>query len=446
MPGARKPTILVTNARQGSAVAIIRSLGRKGWRVVAADSCPRGHGFRSRHAADQVLYPPPEVAPDAFIATLLRAARDKQLDLIIPVTDTVILPLSQARARFDGLCQLALPEAAALEVTTNKLRTLALAERVAVPVPPTRLVRTVPEALAQGPLLGFPLVLKPQSSRVYRAQTGTESFKVTYAEGPAGLAEEMARFEGRCPVLLQEYCRGTGYGVELLMDRGRPLAAFQHKRLRESPPSGGASTFRESVPLDRVLYGHAVRLLEALHWTGLAMVEFKVGPGGPQLMEINGRVWGSLPLAVHSGMDFPGLLAELYLPGAPTARTEVNTAYAVGVRSRDLESDLIWIANVLRGRRLYPFLPWPRPREAMAALLGLLNPANKFDMLSVEDPGPGLSELLGILGKLGRQVLSAVTRAAAKARECVTAGSLPPTPTLPVATCKDYEKHTGFAR
>ena len=87
---------------------------------------------------------------------------------------------------------------------------------------------------------------------------------------------------------------GDGIGVELLMDHGRPLAAFQHRRIQEVPPTGGASALRESVELDPDLYDHAVALLRELGWTGLAMVEFRRGADGVgNLMEINGRVWGS---------------------------------------------------------------------------------------------------------------------------------------------------------
>src|SRR3712207_1619892 len=120
---------------------------------------------------------------------------------------------------------------------------------------------------------------------------------VAYAGGFARLDRLMAPFEGRCPVLLQEYYRGEALGVELLTERGRPLLAFQHRRLREVPITGGASSFRESVPLDLALLELSLRIMRALDWTGLAMVEFKVGAEGPKLMEVNGRVWGSLPLA-----------------------------------------------------------------------------------------------------------------------------------------------------
>jgi predicted ATP-grasp superfamily ATP-dependent carboligase len=191
------------------------------------------------------------------------------------------------------------------------------------------------------------------------------------------------------------------------MHEGRPLAAFQHRRLREVPITGGASSLRESVPLDAGLLRQSVRLLEALEWTGVAMVEFKVGRGGPRLMEINGRIWGSLPLAVRAGMDFPARLAEMYLSGPPPADAPMATRYEVGVRSRNLELDVLWVASVLRRKRRYPFLPAPRRREAVAAGLRWLSPADGYDILALRDPGPGLAELARIARKLPRKVSNA---------------------------------------
>lgn len=392
------PVVLVTDAGRGSAIAFIRSLGRKGWRVIAADSEPGSPGLRSRFAAEQLVYPDPREAPERFVETILQAVRSRGIDLIVPVTDEAILPLAGAREEFAGLCRLALPEPDALAVVTDKLKTLELAERVGVPAPRTRVVSTVDEALAAADELGWPVVLKPQASRIYREEAGVEAFKVTYAEDQNDLAARMRRFEGRCQVLLQEYYPGTGYGVELLMHRGRPLAAFQHRRLREVPVQGGASAFRESVALDPALYRDSVRLLEALCWTGLAMVEFKVGASGPRLMEINGRVWGSLPLAVLSGMDFPAKMAELYLFGPPPEEVEPDCNYRLQVRARNLRLECLWIASVLLGRQRYPFLPMPSRREGVVALLELLNPAYRFDILSLEDPRPGLAELGDLVG------------------------------------------------
>ena len=409
--GQRTPeraTILVTDAGRGSAISIIRSLGRRGWRVIAADSVARNPGFRSRYARDRLLYSPPATSPNECIDDLLRAAREKAVDLIIPVTDDVILPLSAARSRFDGVCKLALPRVTSLDVVINKLKTIRLAEELGVPTPVTRLVHSTGEALDQARSLGWPLVLKPLASRLYREQATIESFEVCYAENRERLTAQMRLFEGRCPVLLQEYYRGVGYGVELLMHEGRPLCAFQHKRLREIPISGGASAFRQGVPLDPELYRHSIRLLRNLRWTGLAMVEFKVGQAGAKLMEINGRVWGSLPLAVRSGVDFPALLAEMHLsgpsgPGAPQA-----APYKAGIRSRSLLLDMVWIAQVLLGHRRYPFLEMPGRGQAFTALLQLLNPACKFDILSLDDPQPGIADIFNIVGRFAAELRKAM--------------------------------------
>ncbi len=398
-PESERPTVLITDAARGSAVAFIRSLGRRGWRVVAAESYAGNPGFRSRYVTERLVYPAPAHRPDAFVESLLDACRRLRIDLVIPITDETILPLSSARARFDGVTILAIPDARALAMAADKFATADLAHSLGVPVPRSCLVRDAAEAARCAEALGWPVVLKPRRSRSYLPGGSIESFGVTYANTPAEVERRMRGLEGRCEVLVQEYYPGVGHGVEMLLWKGRPLAAFEHKRLREIPVHGGASAFRESVALNPELYGHSSRLLGSLEWSGLAMVEFKVGADGPRLMEVNGRVWGSLPLAVHSGIDFPARLAELMLDGPPVAGTAPVTNYRVGVRSRNLELDLMWIFSTLLGRRRYPFLAGAKRRAAISALLGFVNPLNRFDILSLADPAPGMAELGKILWK-----------------------------------------------
>ncbi len=402
-----KPTILVTDAGLGSAITIIRCLGRQGWRVIAADSDARSLGFLSRYAHERFVYPAPEGASQAFVEALKGAARAYQADLIIPVTDAAILPLAQARDEFAGVSQLALPDTRALEVVLDKRQTLALAERLHVPTPQTCLVASVQEAVAAAQRLRWPVVLKPPASRRYEPGQAIQSFTVSYAADLSQLTAQMRRLEGHGAVLLQEFYPGEGQGVELLLHQGRPLLAFQHRRLREVPVTGGASAFREGIPLDPVLYRFAVDLMAALEWTGLAMVEFKLGAAGPKLMEINGRVWGSLPLAVLSGVDFPARLVELCLFGPPQTAGLPIGKYKTGVRSRNLDLEILWIASVLRGKRRYAGVPWPGRHQGLVALLQLVHPAYKFDLLARDDPRPGVAELAKIARKLCMKLHSA---------------------------------------
>ena len=388
-------TIIVTDAHLGSATAVIRSLGRAGHRVVAAGWERRSPGFYSRHTAERVLYPSPTDDPDAAVNALLAVAAEHGADLIVPVTDDVIFPLAAVRERLPAGCRLALPADDALALAHNKDATLRLATRLGVPAPRTVTVHDEAGARAAAVDMSWPVVVKPRSSR---------KSDVAYAQSVQELVLRVRELRPG-PGLLQEYCPGTGVGVELLAHEGRPLAAFQHRRLREVPITGGASSLRESVALDPVLYEYSVRLVRELDWTGLAMVEFKLGPDGPRLMEINGRIWGSLPLAVRAGMDFPVLMADLFLTGPPPGDAEPLTDYSLGVRSRNLELDVVWVGSVLRRRRRYPFLEAPPRRAALRAALGWLSPRDGFDVLSARDPRPGLAELSRIAFKLPRKVL-----------------------------------------
>jgi predicted ATP-grasp superfamily ATP-dependent carboligase len=388
-------TIIVTDAHLGSATAVIRSLGQAGHRVIAAGWERPSPGFHSRYTAERVEYPSPQDDPEGAVDTLVRAASEHGADLIVPVTDRIIFPLCTARDRLPAGCRLALPPDDALELAHDKDATLRLATRLGVPAPRTVSVQDEGDARAAATDMRWPVVVKPWSSR---------KSEVMYAQSAEELVLRVRQLAGESG-LVQEYCPGTGVGVELLAHEGRPLAAFQHERLREVPITGGASSLRESVPLDPVLYEYSVRLLRELEWTGLAMVEFKLTPDGPRLMEINGRIWGSLPLAVRAGMDFPARMADLFLNGPPAGDAGPLTDYRVGVRSRNLELDVVWVGSVLRRRRRYPFLEAPRRREALRAALGWLSPRDGFDVLSARDPRPGFAELSRIAFKLPRKVL-----------------------------------------
>ncbi|MDP9021028.1 MAG: ATP-grasp domain-containing protein, partial [Actinomycetota bacterium] len=255
------------------------------------------------------------------------------------------------------------------------------------------------EAVAQAGLLDWPVVVKPRRSRASGPAGALEAFTVSYAADADQLAAQVATLEGRVPALLQEHCPGEGVGVEVLMLDGRPLAAFQHRRLREVPPSGGASALRESVALDPVLLGHTVRLLGALGWTGLAMAEFKVGRAGARLMEVNGRIWGSLALAVRSGMDFPARLADVLTGNGDRVATSFDGDYAVGVRSRDLELELRWIGTVLRGVPPLAATASPSRRDALRVAAALVHPADGYDVLSAADPWPGAAEAATLVAR-----------------------------------------------
>jgi len=145
-------------------------------------------------------------------------------------------------------------------------------------------------------------------------------------------------------LMVQEFVHGEGCGAEALMHDGEPKALFMHRRLREYPTTGGASTLRESMK-DNRLAQLGIKLLQAMEWEGVAMVEFKINAstGEPELIEVNGRFWGSLPLAINSGVDFPYLLYKSMVD-----KEGFNSSkYRIGLKQRWLAGDLLWFYSSL---------------------------------------------------------------------------------------------------
>jgi hypothetical protein len=123
-------------------------------------------------------------------------------------------------------------------------------------------------------------------------------------------------------------------------------------------------------------------------------------------MEINGRIWGSLPLAVKSGIDFPARMADLYLSGPPENGRRPDTDYKIGMRSRNLDLEVLWIASTLRGRQGRRLVAVPPRRRALQAALRLPYPKDGFDVFARDDPRLSLAEIARIAAKLLRKARS----------------------------------------
>jgi predicted ATP-grasp superfamily ATP-dependent carboligase len=235
--------------------------------------------------------------------------------------------------------------------------------------------------------LAFPVVVKPTRSVVAGMKTG-----VTYA---ADMAELRRRLEALpadvYPVLLQERIVGPGSGVFVLVWDGELIAAFAHRRLREKPPAGGVSVYSESAAVDPKLMERGLRLLRDFGWQGVAMLEFKTDSrtGRPYLMEVNGRLWGSLQLSVDAGVDFPALLVSCALgerPGRPS--------YRVGLRNRWWWGDVDHLLARLRHSPAELGLPpgVPSRWRVVRDFLRVWRRGDRNEVLRLSDPWPFVRE------------------------------------------------------
>ena len=337
--------VLVTDGDTRAALAVTRSLGRAGYDVFVGERQAASLAQSSRYGSSGIVYPDPAVASDDFVEYLARRVREHGIDVIVPVADVTTLLLTEHRDRFEPRCRLPFGSATVVARAADKVDIVQTAARIGIPIPRSVVVAS-PADLPEIDF-GYPMVVKSRRSRVRTAE-GWVSSAVSFAAGRDALLRDLAsRPAYDFPLLVQERIQGPGMGIFACYQQGRAVALFSHRRIRERPPWGGVSVLCESVPLDPFATDCALRLLNEIGWQGVAMVEFKRDErdGLPKLMEINGRFWGSLQLAVDAGIDFPALLVRS-LESVPIH----PPSYRTGVRSRWLWGDLDSLLLVLVGR------------------------------------------------------------------------------------------------
>lgn len=387
-------SVLVTDGEQRAALALVRSLGRAGYRVFTCSARGRSIAGASRYCRREAKVADALTDPEHFLADVMRLVRAWDVEILIPVSEAALLSILPARSRFAEV-QIPFPDIETFRRVSDKQLVLDVAPRFGIGVPEQWVVPQ-PGALPDGfaDALRFPIVVKPSRSVGERAGRRTK-LDVRYAADRTQLETVLAELDAAAyPLLLQRRVTGAGVGVFLLLWEGGTIAAFSHRRIREKPPTGGVSVYRESIPADAALVARSRALLEHFAWQGVAMVEYKIDAASdvPYLMEINGRFWGSLQLAVDAGVDFPVLLLSAAAGEHPPAVEN----YRTGVRSRWWWGDVDHLIA-----RLRPSIGSRESRagisgrwQAVRSFLTLWRPGDRNEVLRMDDPRPFLRETI----------------------------------------------------
>jgi len=387
--------VLVLDANQRSALAVIRSLGRlPEVTVFAADSSDSAIGEYSRFCSSYASHPSIQQDADNFLNWLKTYVVKNNIDIVFPSTEIssqLLLMNSQVLgdvkipfASYDTVMSLA-----------DKGKLVSLATANGISVPKSTLYQSAQD-VDMDKIRQYPVVIKPCLSKIWDNNQWLDTI-VQIAHTPAELKSYLnstpwlQRFE----FMLQEFIEGRGAGVFALYNNGEPVAFFAHQRLREKPPEGGVSVLSTSVPLDPVLLENTQKLLGASQWHGVAMVEFRVATdGSPYLMEVNTRFWGTLQLAIDAGVDFPALLYQITL-----GETLVPPkAYQIGVKLRWFLGDLDSLYLTIKSRHFSSL-------EKLKRFFSFFIPdfkSTKHQVSRLEDFRPAVAELKQYLKNLSR--------------------------------------------
>jgi len=305
-----EPRILVLDGNQRASLAAVRSLGSKGLWVAVGESSEASLAGVSRFCRTTLTYPDPFRSPRLFFEELRQQILELGISFLLPITEATTYVLLRYRDELPEQVILPFPDGQTVEQFANKNELFKLAKELNVPVPETIFCLSLDDGLkALDNIDSYPLVLKPYKSKILQQDSilSTQVSVVRSREEAKAVLAKYPYFD--FPFTLQSFIEGSGQGIFALFDHGEPVCYFAHKRLREKPPGGGVSVLSESAPVNQQLKDSADKLLRSVRWHGVAMVEFRVAADGTgYLMEVNPRFWGSLQLAIDSGIDFPWLL------------------------------------------------------------------------------------------------------------------------------------------
>ncbi len=338
--------------RSRSAVATVRALAMAGYLPMVAVSGRRSSAALSRFCAGVVKVPSPH-APDYRMAVEHELFSRPHLT-VFAASDAELLTLHRSGTEL---------------IDKAFLPRFAAAAGLRVPV--THSFTSPQELQANAADLDYPLVVKST------VKSQTSDAVARRIESPAALDAIAGKFVG--PVVVQRFHTGTMKAAAGVIHAGEILAIVHQSYDRIWPVDCGVACAAITTGPDPELEARLPRLLGG--HDGI----FQVQLIDDQLIDINPRVYGSLPLAVAAGVNLPAIAC-----GVLQGRVEKLVRGASGVRYRWFEGDLRRVFHDVRAGHL----GWAgaacalRPRRRMA-----------HSVESLRDPLPGLTRLVEVAGR-----------------------------------------------
>ena len=342
--------VLLSDGGTGQAVSTlgaVRALAMAGRPAHVATSHPLSTAAWSRHCSQRVRVP--TVAdPEAYAEAIGSLARSGRYDAVLLSSDAALLALGWSGAELvDKSVVATRAEAAGFAVTHEEefgdgTSLLAAADR-----------------------LTYPVAVKAVAKHEYTA------LNVWRADGPADL--EPAR-DYPAALIVQEWLPGTLRGMSGVMWDGRLRAVLHQSYARTWPREAGVATHAVTVEPDRVLEERVAQVLTGHQ--GMFNVQYL----GEHLIDVNPRVYGSVVVTAHAGINFPDLVARLTAGEEIGGREPVRAP--LGIRYRWIEGD---VRSLLDARRA-KVIGWPGVARGIRPVRGTVHADFEWS-----DPGPLLA-------------------------------------------------------
>ena len=344
-----KETVLMGFGGALSAPEVAWDLLDHGFQVMAF--CRRGSTppLRRIKGIRLIEVTPPEKDAWETVAQIRKASQVSGARILLPLDDASIWLCDKAAAGRDILVAGATGINARLAL--HKQEQLEEAREAGFHVPETAFITDTRDILKVDRL---PAVIKPADAII--------EVKGKLIKGPILFCiekKDLVRAANQCDydglLMMQPMVMGTGEGIFGLHGPKGVTKWSAHRRIRMINPLGAGSSACQSLEISDHPVQPAEKMLRKTNWPGMFMIELLRDPAGRLwFMELNGRSWGSMALAIRLGLHYPAWTVMQTLD--PSFEPPDTPAWN-SIVCRHLGREIIHLLAVLKGKKAYKLMP-----------------------------------------------------------------------------------------
>lgn len=385
--------VLIPTGRMMKSYGCIRSLSKHGIETIVASEEEWIPHFSSRYTSERIRLPAYWDDIVAYKDALVDIASRPEVKTIVPVRECDVYVFAKYEREFDEHVSILSPSLGTLERTHDRLQLATEAEAAGVPHAETAKLSEADGWDRDAVIKTRFNILTDHYIDSRDAGTAEEISDVVFLRGED--APDLDELETRMrhePIIQAFIPEEKKHLYCALWEDGEPLVTYQHRQIRKVSWVGGGGVYRESVHNEEV-DAVAKKLLSHLNWDGYACIEYLKDreTGEWKFLEINPRVWLSLPEAVRAGVDFP----YYYWRRTQGDPLPSGTGYDSGIRCHISYGELKHLLSVRRDES--PFETPPSFGKTLAEIIGSCIRHPRFDYIRYDDPG----FVLGAIKALG---------------------------------------------
>lgn len=341
--------VLIGFGESLSAPEVAWNLLDHGFQVMAF--CRRGSSPPLRRIKEIRLIEvtPPEIDTWETVEQIRKASQLFGARILLPLDDASVWVCDRVSTNHDILVAGATGHNTRLAL--NKRNQLEAASEAGFNIPETAYITKKQDLLKIDQL---PVVIKPAdavSERNGKLHKGPIIFCIE--------REDLARAANECnydgTMMIQTVLSGIGEGIFGFNGPDGVKNWSVHRRIRMVNPLGAGSSACQSLEISDQPIQPAEKMLKKTNWPGMFMIELlRDSKGCLWFMELNGRSWGSMALAVRMGLHYP---AWTVMQTLDPSFTPPDSPPWNSIVCRHLGREIIHVLAVLKGKKTYRLLP-----------------------------------------------------------------------------------------